>query len=92
VFTIDPRLIEVCEKDTLIVRSWSSNKPIMVGVSIEGNKLFVETVPAPSIGKPVHLVFGITAIRKGFKGLRFPSKTKEEHDANEAFLNMSKPK
>jgi len=42
--------------------------------------------------KAVRLVVKISAIRRGFAGVRFGDRTRAEFEANERFLGMARPK
>ena len=64
--------------------------PVLVGAVVEGDKVrvqFAEENPNLSL----QVVIRLTGIRKGFRGLRFPSRTKAQFEANERFIRSAYP-
>jgi len=88
---IDPRYIEVCERDSIKVCGCVPDKPVMVGAAVEGGAVLLE-IAQPIPPREVEVTLRLTGIRKGFAGLRFPDRTKEEFEANEAFIKSAQPK
>ena len=87
--TIDPKFIEVCEPGGIEVCGHSSNLPVLIGASTDANKikiLFAEQKPDQSL----RIVFRVTAIRRGFAGVRFPDKTEADYENNQFRLNIGK--
>lgn len=88
---IDPKFLEVCEPGSVQVCGCVPDLPVLVGAVTEAGRVrlrFAEEKP----GQDVRLTIRLTGIRKGFKGQRFPDRTREQFEANERFLSMAKPK
>jgi hypothetical protein len=87
---IDPRFIEVCEKGSVRVCGCVPDRPVLVGAAVEGDAVaiqFDKRRPKSS----VRLVLRLTGVRRGFAGLRFPSRSKRQFLANERFINSAYP-
>jgi len=87
---IDPRFVEVCEPDSIRVCSCSPDVPVAVGASVEGGEIQLQ-FSRTNKKKTVHTVIRLTGIRKGFKGLRFPHRTRRQFLANEKFIKSAYP-
>lgn len=86
-FRIDPRFIEVCEKDSIRAIGITSSEPIPLGVHIGKGWLTIKRDPGVATIAQVE----ITATRNGFADMRFPDRDREQFDANEATLNSAYP-
>ena len=87
---IDPKFLEVCEANSVQVCGCVTDIPVLVGAVVEGDKIrvrFVEENPYQS----VQVVIRLTGIRKGFRGLRFPDRTRTQFEANERFIRSAYP-
>jgi len=87
---IDPRFIEVCEKGSIRVCGCVPDKPVLVGASVEDGSIAVQ-FDKRRPKTQVRLVLRITGIRRGFAGMRFPSRSRRQFVANEKFINSAYP-
>ena len=87
VVDLDPRFIEVCEAGSIIVTSVVCEFAVVLGATVIGDKVEIRSA-APLSGR-AKAVVRVTGVRKGSKGKRFPSFTKEEMNANNAFWSSS---
>ena len=87
---IDSRFVEACEPGSLEVCGIAPDKPISVGASVHGDRIWIRCAP-PEPGESVRLVLRVTGIRRGFAGKRFPLRTREQFEANERFINSAYP-
>jgi hypothetical protein len=73
-----------------------------LGLRVDGGRVLVKFPKRRIIAKILRWMFGreeenariavrLTGIRKGFDGLRFPNRTKEQYESNERFLKSSQP-
>lgn len=90
VVEIDPWFVDVCEPGTLKVLGPCADRAAIVGGRIQGGNAIIETVWIPWM-KPEFVDFQIVGVRKGFKGMRFPLRDKEQFEANERHLNSAYP-
>lgn len=89
---LDHRFMEGVEKDTVQVVSACPSSPAMVGAVVKDGflELSVRTMEEDLL--PGSVVVKLTAIRRGFRGLRLPARTEAQFRANEAFIqNRTKP-
>lgn len=86
---LDPRFVEVCEKDSLVVVSACPSGPAYVGAWIEKNAIRIH-ITARKL--PDMIALKVSGIRRGFAGMRFPSRTEAQFIANEKFLNSAYPR
>jgi hypothetical protein len=86
---IDPKFVEVCEKNSIEVCAAQPDRPLMVGARVNGSHVHVKL--SEESQTPVRIVLRLTAIRRGFAGLRFPNRTREQFEANERFLQSAYP-
>jgi len=86
---IDPRFLEVCERGTVECTGTQPNRPVMVGAEVRGPvvKLRFEN----QTDEELRLVIGVRGTRRGFRGMRFPNRTREQFVANERFLKSAYP-
>ena len=91
IIPIDPRFVEVCEPDSIVVCGCVPDQAVPIGASVRGDLVIVR-VAAPWVTQwPIRVTLRLTGVRAGFAGWRFPDRTQAEFDANEAFLKMAKP-
>lgn len=84
---IDGRFVEVVEAETMRVVSACCDRPFPVGARIENHRIIIESLPFKCL-RPKTVNIRITAIRKGFLGVRFTPKTLAEFLANEERLRL----
>ena len=82
---IDPRFIEVCEPGSIDVISVTSPLPALVGAAIEGSDIVVR-VPGDL---PPYVVVTLSGIRSGSRNIRFPLKTRDQMQRNNAFWSSA---
>lgn len=82
------RFKSVLADGTLEVVSYTTDKPANVGFSINTDGLIKCTTSRNPFARPRRIVVKLTGIRRGFKGIRFEPKTKEQFDANERRLSL----
>lgn len=85
---MDFRFVEVCESGTIVVDSAIGDTNPIRCARVEGNQIVVE---AAETAWPASVVVRVSGIRKGFAGMRFGSRTREQFLANEAFINSAYP-
>jgi hypothetical protein len=85
--TIDPRFLEVIEPGTLRVVGLAADLPYPVGAVIEGGELVLRAL-TDKRRRPTTVNVKFSALRKGFRTMRFPLRTAEQFAANEARLAM----
>jgi hypothetical protein len=92
---IDPKFIEVCHPGTIRVCGYSTDTPVVMSALVEGDKVAVRFKRGLfswiKKRKNINVVVRLTGIRKGFLGVRFPSRTKNQFDHNERFINSAYP-
>lgn len=86
---IDFRFAEVCEKGSLEVCGFASDKPAAIKAKVVGDK--VQLAFEEETQEKIRIVLRLTGIRRGFAGKRFPRRTREQFLANEAFINSAYP-
>jgi hypothetical protein len=94
-FPIDARFGEVCELGSIEVCGCVPDLPVLIGASVEPRRPdALEAVRVRIAGAqqwPVRVVIRLTGIRKGFAGHRFPSRTRNQFEANERFIRSAYP-
>jgi hypothetical protein len=91
---IDFKFIDVCERDSIVVCGCQSNLPVLVGATMEHDRVRVRLGESSELSSEpliLQLVICLTGIRKGFAGVRFPERTREQFLANERFLRSAYP-
>lgn len=88
----DHRIVPMIEDGTLRVKSWSADTPCPLGFRISGRNVIISR-PTWFIarilgGIPNEIVVGLTAVRRGFKGMRLPTRTAAQFEANEKRLHL----
>jgi hypothetical protein len=86
---IDPHFIEVCERGSLEVCGCVPDSPVLIGASVQGDQVRVRVGKQPVQVWPIRVVIRLTGIRRGFAGLRFPDRTKEQFESNERFIKSA---
>lgn len=84
---IDPKYLEVCEPGSIEVCGTSCDIPLSVGARVESGGVRLRF--AEQRDQPVRIVIRLTGIRKGFRGHRFPDRTRKQFEQNEAFLRSA---
>ncbi len=90
-YRIDPRFFEVIHPETLRVVGISGDKPYVVGAVIKDRMLVIHAL-TDKRRRPDIVQVQISAVRKGFKGMRFPNRSLVQFNANEEFLNSAYPR
>lgn len=87
---IDPCFLEVCEAATIEVCGVSVDAPVAVGAVVHDDKIRVRFAQQRQ-RRTVRLVIRLTGIRRGFRDHRFPSRTRQQFEANERFIRSAYP-
>ncbi|RLS54828.1 MAG: hypothetical protein DWH91_10875 [Planctomycetota bacterium] len=80
---IDPRFIAVCEPGSIDVISVTSPFPTLIGAAVDRDQLIVR-IPGD---RPPYVVVTLSGIRSGSRNVRFPLKTRDQMQRNNAFWN-----
>ena len=88
---IDDRFLAVCEPDSMAVTGISGDRAGSVGAVIEKNNVILSAWPL-SFLRPTKVTLKLTGVRKGFKHLDMPERSKEQFIANERFINSAYPR
>ena len=88
---IDDRFLAVCEPDSMAVTGISGDRAGSVGAVIEKNNVILSAWPL-SFLRPSKVTLKLTGVRKGFKHLDMPERSKEQFIANERFINSAYPR
>lgn len=88
---IDTRFVEVCEAGSIVAESVVPSIPILIGAEVRDGQIMLR-FPETKHDLLVRIVAKLSGVRRGFAGLRFPDRTPEEFEANEAFLQLARPK
>ena len=78
----------VLEHGSMEVVAYTSDKPVPVGFSIDGNGVLTIRTSYFPYNRPNRLVVKLAGIRRGFAGVKFEQKTQAEFDANEKRLTL----
>lgn len=87
---IDPRFLSVCEKGTVRVVSAIGDCGTVLWARKEGGLVRFAVSRFPWL-RPESVVIVVDGVRRGFRSVRFPTRTAEQFHANEAFLNSAYP-
>lgn len=87
IYRIDPRVIEGIHTETLRVVGWSADTYHTVGFTVKPPFLHIHANPDKR-RRPQTVQVRISAIRKGFLGVKLTEATQAEFDANEHRLNL----
>lgn len=85
---IDPKFMEVCEPDTVRVISAIGDVAPVKYARIEEGCVVLGT---PFWKRPNRVGIRLSGIRRGFRNLRFPDRTKNQFEHNEKFINSAYP-
>lgn len=88
---IDDRFLAVCEPDSMAVTGVAGDRAGSVGAAVEKNNVILSAWPL-SFLRPSKVTLKLTGVRKGFKHLDMPERSKEQFIANEKFINSAYPK
>ncbi len=88
---IDDRFLAVCEPDSMAVTGISGDRAGSVGAVVEKNNVILSAWPL-SFLRPSKVTLKLTGVRKGFKHLDMPERSKEQFTANERFINSAYPR
>jgi hypothetical protein len=88
---IDDRFLAVCEPDSMTITGISGDRAGSVGAVVEKNNVVLSAWPLPFL-RPTKVTLKLTGIRKGFKHLDMPERSKEQFIANEKFINSAYPR
>ena len=88
---IDDRFLAVCEPDSMTITGISGDRAGPVGAVVEENNVVLSAWPL-SFLRPSKVTLKLTGIRKGFKHLDMPERSKEQFIANEKFINSAYPR
>jgi hypothetical protein len=86
---LDPRFLEVCQRDSVACVGVQPTHPVLVGAEVVGP--VVQLRFAEQSDEQVGLAISLRGIRRGFAGVRFPNRTREQFVANERFLKSAYP-
>lgn len=86
---IDPRFVEVCHKNTIVVDSVTCSRLSRIAANIIDG--FVEVELDEVFNPPATITIRLTGVRRGFLGKRFPNRTREQFLANEKTLRSAYP-
>ena len=86
---IDPRFLEVCERDTIMCVGIQPNQPVVLGAEAIGPLVRIRF--AEQSDAEVRLAISLRGTRRGFHGVRFPNRTHEQFEANQRFLKSAYP-
>ena len=89
-YPIDPKFLEVCEPHSIEVCGTSVDLPIAVGAVVSEENVRVRLSGIQWEG-PTRVVIRLTGIRRGFRNLRMPDRSREEFVANERFIQSAYP-
>jgi hypothetical protein len=82
---IDPRFTEVCEPGSIDVISVTTPLPALVGATVEGPEILVRVAG----DLPPYVVVTLSGIRSGSRNIRFPRKTRDQMQRNNAFWSTA---
>lgn len=85
---IDRRFLEVCVTDSVEVCGCVSDIPVLVGATTIANDVLVQFAEQKP-DRHLRLVIRLTGIRKHYKGMRFPDRSREQFEANERFIKSA---
>lgn len=88
---IDERFLAVCEPDSLTITGVAGDRAGSVGAVVEKSNVVLSAWPL-SFLRPTKVTLKLTGVRKGFKHLDMPERSKEQFIANEKFINSAYPK
>jgi hypothetical protein len=88
---IDDRFLAVCEPDSMVITGVAGDRAGSVGAVVEKNNVILSAWPL-SFLRPKKVTLKLTGVRKGFKHLDMPERSREQFIANEKFINSAYPR
>ena len=88
---IDDRFLAVCEPDSMTITGVAGDRAGSVGAVVEKNNVILSAWPL-SFLRPKKVTLKLTGVRKGFKHLDMPERSREQFIANEKFINSAYPR
>ena len=88
---IDDRFLAVCEPDSMAITGVAGDRAGSVGAVVEKNNVVLSAWPL-SFLRPNKVTLKLTGVRKGFKHLDMPERSREQFIANEKFINSAYPR
>jgi len=88
---IDDRFLAVCEPDSMTITGVAGDRAGSVGAVVEENNVILSAWPL-SFLRPTKVTLKLTGVRKGFKHLDMPERSREQFIANEKFINSAYPR
>ncbi len=88
---IDDRFLAVCEPDSMTITGVAGDRAGSVGAVVEENNVILSAWPL-SFLRPKKVTLKLTGVRKGFKHLDMPERSREQFIANEKFINSAYPR
>jgi len=88
---IDDRFLAVCEPDSMTITGVAGDRAGSVGAVVEENNVVLSAWPL-SFLRPNKVTLKLTGVRKGFKHLDMPERSREQFIANEKFINSAYPR
>lgn len=88
---IDDRFLAVCEPDSMVITGVAGDRAGSVGAVVEENNVILSAWPL-SFLRPKKVTLKLTGVRKGFKHLDMPERSREQFIANEKFINSAYPR
>ena len=88
---IDDRFLAVCEPDSMVITGVSGDRAGSVGAVVEKNNVVLSAWPLPFL-RPTKVTLKLTGVRKGFRHLDMPERSREQFVANEKFINSAYPR
>ena len=88
---IDDRFLAVCESDSMTITGVAGDRAGSVGAVVEKNNVVLSAWPL-SFLRPKKVTLKLTGVRKGFKHLDMPERSREQFIANEKFINSAYPR
>ena len=88
---IDDRFLAVCEPDSMVITGVAGDRAGSVGAVVEKNNVILSAWPL-SFLRPKKVTLKLTGVRKGFKHLNMPERSREQFIANERFINSAYPR
>jgi hypothetical protein len=85
---IDPRFLSVCEAGNVWASGYSCDSVQGMSVRVVGDEVVIRR---SWLNCASEVIVTLTGVRRGFRGLRFPNRTREQFVANEAFINSAYP-
>jgi hypothetical protein len=88
---IDDRFLAVCEQDSMVVTGIAGDKAGSIGAVVEDNEVILSAWPLTFL-RPTKATLKLTGVRKGFRHLDMPERSKGQFTANEKFINSAYPR